>query len=112
MKFTLISYTLTAFVLIFASLPLVQGKVGPNPWYGVRLPETMDNKDLWYKANKYGGTLMLAVGVLILAVTLGLYFVPHIAALTYQESAGTVTTFGILIAAFLIYRFVQKNKPQ
>jgi uncharacterized membrane protein len=110
LKSTLITYTLTALVLIFASLPLVQGKVKPNPWYGVRLPETMDNPELWYKANKYGGQLMTIVGLLILAATIGAYFAPHISMLTYVEICGGVTTFGVLIAAFVIYRFVQKNK--
>ncbi len=110
--FTLISYFLTAIILILGSLPMVLGKVKPNPWYGVRLPETMDDPELWYKANKYGGILLLIVGILILIATLATYFVPRISPLVYSEVTGGVTTFGILIAAYLIFRFVQVNKQK
>ena len=78
--------------------------------HGVRLPETMDNPELWYSSNKYGGTVMAVVVAVILAMTIALYFVHGLAVTTYAEILGGLTTVNVLAVACVIYRFVQKNK--
>lgn len=40
-------------VLIGLSLPLIQGRVGPNPWYGFRARRTLEDPRVWSPANSY-----------------------------------------------------------
>jgi hypothetical protein len=46
-------------LLIALSVPMIQGRVKPNPWYGFRIPLTLNNADIWYPANRYAGQLLL-----------------------------------------------------
>ena len=51
-------------LLALISVPLILGKVGPNPWYGFRVKKTLDDPVAWYAANRYAAWWMLvAVGL-------------------------------------------------
>ena len=34
-------------VLTALSFPLIRGKIGPNPWYGFRVRQTLENPAIW-----------------------------------------------------------------
>lgn len=57
-------------LLIVLGIPLALGKVGPNPWYGFRLPATLKHRDIWYAVNAQAGWDLVATGVLLLIVVL------------------------------------------
>jgi hypothetical protein len=57
-------------LLIALGIPLALGKVGPNPWYGFRLPATLKDRDIWYTVNAQAGRDLVAAGVLLLIVVL------------------------------------------
>jgi hypothetical protein len=64
-----IIHGVVALVAIGLSLPLLKRKVGPNPWYGVRIPESFKSTARWYEINEYGGRLMLGWGLAIVATS-------------------------------------------
>ncbi len=47
------------------AVPLIQGRVRPNSWYGFRTPKTLGNKRVWYAANSYSGRCLFLAGVVI-----------------------------------------------
>ena len=47
------------------SIPLIYMKIPPNRIYGFRTRETLNNEELWYKANRYGGRDLLIAGILV-----------------------------------------------
>jgi uncharacterized membrane protein len=49
-------------LLIGLAIPLVSKKIPPNRWYGFRTPETLNNEELWYKANRYLGRDLIVYG--------------------------------------------------
>jgi uncharacterized membrane protein len=49
------------------SLPLVMRQVPMNRFYGVRLPEAFASSRNWYEINAYGGRLLLAFGLFLIA---------------------------------------------
>ncbi|HXH64737.1 MAG TPA: SdpI family protein [Mariprofundaceae bacterium] len=49
------------------SLPLVMRLVPMNRFYGVRLPEAFASSRNWYEINAYGGRLLLAFGLFLIA---------------------------------------------
>jgi hypothetical protein len=57
-------------LVIVLGIPLALGKVGPNPWYGFRLPATLRHRDIWYAVNAQAGRDLVATGVLLLVVVM------------------------------------------
>lgn len=60
----ILSYVGLGGFLILLAQPLIERKVGPNGWYGVRMPKTLSNEDVWYKANEYGGRTLRVMGLI------------------------------------------------
>ncbi len=58
--------------VLFALLgwPLAARKVGPNRWYGLRIPATFADRQVWYDANALAGRDMIVLGVTLAAVSL------------------------------------------
>jgi uncharacterized membrane protein len=52
-------------LLIGLGWPLARRKVGPNRWYGLRLPATFADERVWYEANAVAGRDMMAVGAAV-----------------------------------------------
>ena len=51
----LILYVGSGLLLIILAVPLIQRRVPPNIWYGFRLPQTLNDPEIWYAVNEYGG---------------------------------------------------------
>ncbi|MDF1814389.1 MAG: SdpI family protein [Verrucomicrobiales bacterium] len=41
------------------SIPMIQGKVKRNYWYGFRTKLTLSSDEVWYPANRFGGKMIL-----------------------------------------------------
>jgi hypothetical protein len=63
-------YFFGSLVVIILSIPLIMKWIGPNGLYGYRVAKTMNNPDIWYRANSVLGVDLLIAGVLILLTTL------------------------------------------
>lgn len=63
----------TCVLFVGMSIPLMLEKVEPNPIYGFRIPKTLKNKFVWYKANKFlGYAVGIAASLTLLCLTLKL----------------------------------------
>src|SRR5262245_58069233 len=63
-------FILQGCLYIGISMPLIQKRIKPNPWYGFRVPKTLNNTDIWYAANAYMARRMILVGVLTVAAAI------------------------------------------
>ena len=52
--------------------PMATRRVGPNRWYGVRLPATFADQQVWYDANAVAGRDMIVLGAVIVVVAVAL----------------------------------------
>lgn len=52
--------------------------VGPNAWYGVRIPATFADKRVWRDTNRRSGRLLMLVGAGTLAIGLWAFAVPNL----------------------------------
>ena len=68
---TMVVFALVGCLLIGISVPLIQRRIKPNPWYGFRVPKTLRNPDIWYAANAYMARRMIVCGVLTLLAAIG-----------------------------------------
>lgn len=78
MSTLLVLYVGGGVVLILLSLPLLWGKVPPNPVYGFRLPTTVNNPQVWYATNKYGAKRLIVTGACTVFAAAIFYLIPGI----------------------------------
>jgi len=55
-------------LFLVVSLPLILGLLSPNRFYGVRTVETLADKQLWYRVNRFCGWALLVSSLLYLCV--------------------------------------------
>jgi uncharacterized membrane protein len=49
-------------------IPLMQRRIAPNPWYGLRLPATAASESVWYDANEAMGRDFVRLGIVQLFI--------------------------------------------
>lgn len=79
----LVMYLVFGGLLAALAIPLWLGKVPPNPIYGVRVPSTLRDPDVWYKTNSHMARGLFATGLITALAALLFYFVPGMAVDTY-----------------------------
>lgn len=72
----MVMYVIFGALMIVLALPMLRDKVPPNPWYGFRVPSTLSDPVVWYKANRYMARWLLATGVITVVASIAIYFVP------------------------------------
>lgn len=90
-----ILYLVGGIVLSLASLPLIAKKIKPNPFYGFRVPATLNNPGLWYAVNQFFGRRLLAVALAVIFASVIFYLWPRIGVDAYALSV-----LGVFVAAF------------
>ena len=92
--------------------PLIQRKIGPNPWFGIRIPAAFVSKENWYSINEYGGRLLRTTGILIGLVGLaGLFCYRPIWWPAYDVVAGVLVVAPLIWMIVRCYAFA-KTLPQ
>jgi uncharacterized membrane protein len=76
------SYFVTGIVFILVSIPLLFNRIGPNWFYGVRVPKAYESPEMWYKVNRLGAKVFLGYGIIMLGIGAILWFVSIIVPLT------------------------------
>jgi hypothetical protein len=71
-----LSETLGGLLLIALSVPLLRGKIKRNPFYGVRLRQSMQSDEAWYAINRYWAKRMIAWGIPLVIVGIPTFFFP------------------------------------
>jgi SdpI/YfhL protein family len=59
----MILFTSSGLLLAAISVPLILGKIGPNPLYGFRVKKTLEDPAVWYPVNAYAAKRLLVVGL-------------------------------------------------
>jgi uncharacterized membrane protein len=56
-------YAGTGLLLAALAVPLIRRRVPPNAFYGLRIPETLADDEVWYEANARSGRDLLRAGL-------------------------------------------------
>lgn len=59
-------------VLMAAAVPLMRRRVPPNAWYGLRVPATLADREIWYAANVRAGRGLFGLALLDLGLLVAL----------------------------------------
>ena len=107
-----IAYSLTGLLLIGLSIPLILRKVPPNVWYGFRIRLTLDNPDIWYPVNAWGGRHMLVAGLAtVAAALLGLLIPEHLLA-WHSLALAVLLIVGVLLILVFGIRYAKSLTSQ
>jgi len=74
----LVFYCAAGVLLLVLSIPLLLKKIPPNPIYGFRVSQTLENPEIWYAVNQYAARWLALSGASIAIAAVGLYFFPSI----------------------------------
>ena len=61
-----VTYIFVGLVLIILSIPLISSS--RNNLYGIRIGKSFESDENWYVINRYGGKVLLVVGILVSAL--------------------------------------------
>jgi uncharacterized membrane protein len=103
----LLGFFVAAGLLLSAlSLPLIWHKVPPNPLYGFRVRQTLDDPAVWYPVNAFAAKGLLGVGLATCAAAVGLYLLPDIDLAVYATAVAGVALTCLAINVFLSFRYL------
>ena len=107
MTLTIVLFIATGLLMVVLGIPMLQGRVKPNNWYGFRIRATLDNPDIWYPANAYAGRLLVWLGIATILASLLLALIPGISEDAYALLASGVLLLGLLIVVVLSLRYAR-----
>jgi hypothetical protein len=91
MEAAYISLGLAALLTAGLGVPLIQRKVPPNDWYGLRTEATKQSEYVWYEANVRAGRDLLWFGAVELAIiTVGPFIVESSAAVVLAGACAAI----------------------
>jgi uncharacterized membrane protein len=100
MTLLLAIYIAGGVLLSALSIPLILRRIPPNGLYGFRIPQTMEDPEIWYKVNAYSGKRLLVTGIGTVIASLILYFWPEISLDAFALGVMGVV-FGLLAWALI-----------
>jgi hypothetical protein len=106
-----IMYVLLGGLFIGLAVPLVQGRIKPNPWYGFRVPKTLKDPDIWYAVNAYFGRRFAVVGLLISIAALllcPLSLIPHMGIAAYVTACDGIMLVSLIWITIDTFRYLRR----
>lgn len=85
----------TGILLIVVARPLVQGRIKPNRWYGVRIPKAFESDANWYAINRFGGQRLMIWSWAIVAAGILSLFLP-------LRTSDALTMLSALLPAIIV----------
>lgn len=67
-------FSLVGLVYIGLGIPLLQGRIPLNRFYGWRTRKTLSDKRIWYAVNRVTGRDLIISGVAVTITSAGIYF--------------------------------------
>jgi len=93
-------------LLVILSLPLIAEKVRPNPYYGFRVSQTIDDPTVWYAVNKYAGKRLFWTGIIYVLSAIGLSLIPNLSVDAYALTCLAIFVFAFTVAMIQSIRFM------
>jgi uncharacterized membrane protein len=104
----LVMYVASGLLLAGLSIPLILRKIGPNPVYGFRVKQTLDDPRVWYEVNAFAGKGLLIDGLITVVAALGLAAVPGISVDRYAISVAILFFLSLGITLVTSFRYLHR----
>lgn len=102
-------YLASGLLMASLSIPLIRGKVPPNPVYGFRVARTLRDERVWYPANRYASQWMLGTAVvMMLAASAAYFFMPGLGVAHFAILCLCVVLAGVGISLVQSFRYLRR----
>jgi uncharacterized membrane protein len=102
----------SALILATLCVPLILGKIGPNPWYGFRVRRTLEDPVIWYKANAYAGKALILTAIAMIVFSTTFYLIPAFDPPTYAMACAMVCLGSLGVCVGFSFRYLGRiTKP-
>lgn len=91
-------FVFSGVLLIALGVPLMNRRVPPNAWWGLRVPATFADEEVWYEANAASGRDAVRFGVVLVIAALVLPLV-GVSAEAYALIMCVLTLVGVVAIA-------------
>ena len=71
-----IAYVFLGILITAICMPLLQGKVKMNDFYGVRIKKSYESEENWYKINKFGARQLIGWAIFMIFMGVVSLFIP------------------------------------
>lgn len=106
--FLAVLYIVAGLILVAISIPLIQHRIKPNPWYGFRTPTTLKNEMVWYEVNAHSGKRLLVAGIVVMIAALVFALIPNLTIDTYAILVSLVLGISITIGLLQSFRYLSQ----
>jgi uncharacterized membrane protein len=100
-------FIIPGLVFVAISIPLLLEKIGPNQWYGFRVEKTLNNRVIWFKANKYMAKAFIVVGCVQIIYNI-ILIITKLSGPAYEMNGNLIILVGgtliVLVASMLYLR--------
>ncbi len=103
----LVLYLGSGLLLSVLAIPMIRRKIGPNAWYGFRVPQTFADPETWYAANAYAGKYLLGTGIITVLAALGFYRVPGITLDAYALACTGAVLAALVVTVIQSLRYLR-----
>lgn len=87
-------------LLIALGVPLLQGQISPNSWYGFRTRKTLSDEKIWYAVNRVAGKDMILAGAIIIVSAVSLLLLGS--RVSFARAAATLVIVTLLSVAWMV----------
>ncbi len=101
-------YVMGGLFLALLSLPLIARKIPPNPLYGFRIQQTLEDPAVWYAVNAYFARRLLVASMVFVVSAVVCYFVPGISLDAYALLCLAVFVVAFTVAIFQSVQYLKK----
>lgn len=91
-----VSFLVPCAIIAVVSIPLMLDAVPPNRFYGFRTRQTLTNRELWFRANRFAGSALF-----IASMTSAAIFALHPECAAGRSAVGLVVFLVPLVAALV-----------
>jgi len=95
-------------LLSVISIPLIQRRIKPNPFYGFRVPKAYKNEAIWYEINAYSGKRLFLAGIVVVVAAVLFALVPNLTVDVYSTLISIILAIAITIALLQSFRYLNQ----
>jgi uncharacterized membrane protein len=106
MTILMVLYVCSGMFLSAISIPLVLRKIGPNPVYGFRVKQTLEDPRVWYDVNAYAAKGLFCAGLIIVITALAFTKIPGLGVDGYALSCTAVFAIALTVIVVLSFRYL------
>ena len=115
MTLLLCIYVASGLFMSLLSLPMILGWLNPNPYYGFRVKQTLEDPEVWRVANRFSGWRLCVAGLVIAGAAVAFFSIPgqRIDWYAYQCLGVTAVSLGwAVLSSFFFLRLCTHSKDQ